>query len=305
MVAEFDSETFDVSVAMLTRNAGPLLQRVLSALRNQRTDRRIEVVAVDSGSTDGTREALESYGARVVTIAPTDFNFGETRDLLYKNCRGEIVVNLSQDAVPAHGEWLENLIEPLSDKSIGASCGTSIPDGERDTRQFAWERNGYFYFTREMKGFAAKYGRGLSFSNSAIPRWVWERLRFDPIPLGEDFQFQKKLHEEGLRTEFIDDAAVLHHHSYDLRGLYGRCRNEGLALRMLGCPYRAHELVLDLLSLPKYAQWLRESRYGRLHDRAERLFPVVRPVAVFMGSRFGGSYKDYGPYAAKDTVSRA
>lgn len=279
-------QTPDVTIAIPTRNAGVLLPRLLDAVFRQETASRYEVLAVDSGSTDGTLDVLRSRPVRVMTLPREEFNWGRTRDFAYEHARGSIVVNLSQDAVPMHVTWLDHLIRPLSDPDVGASCGSSLPDPERSFRQFPWERNGYFYFTREIAKFVARYGKGLSFANSAVPRAVWARLRFDEQPTGEDFQFQTKLHAAGLKIVFPDDAPVWHHHNYTLGGLWRRCRNEGFALRLLGCPYDETDLVRDLVSPGKYIQWLREVNRGNLETAADLLFPVVRPLAVYMGSRF-------------------
>lgn len=283
----------DITIALLTRDAGPLFERVLAGIAGQSIDQPVELLAVDSGSTDGTLERLHEFGARVIGIQPSQFDFGLSRDLAYQHARGGIVVNLSQDAVPAHERWLENLIAPLGQPAIAVSCGASLPDPDRDHRQFAWERNGWFYFTREMQKFRRAHGRGVSFANSAVRRAVWERLRFDAQPLGEDFQFQRKVQREGLSVAFPQGAETLHHHDYDLRGLWGRCRNEGLALKQMGCPYGAGDLARDLISPAKYVQWLREVKYRRLHSAAEVLFPVVRPMAVYSGAAFGRSYRPY------------
>ncbi len=280
------SDAVEVSIAIPTRNAGPLLPRLLDAVFRQDTPRHYEVIAVDSGSTDGSLDVLGQYEVRVIEIPQQDFNWGRTRDFAYEQTRGRIVVNLSQDAVPMNATWLEHLVRPLDNPGVGASCGSSLPDPERSFRQFPWERNGYFYFTREIAKFVARYGKGLSFANSAVPRAVWERLRFDEQPTGEDFQFQTKLHAAGLAIAFPTDAPVLHHHNYTLRGLWRRCRNEGFALRLMGCPYTELDLARDLASLKKYVQWLREAKRGDLRTAADVLFPVVRPAAVYMGSRF-------------------
>lgn len=281
-----DSETRDVTIVMPTRNAGRILPRILDAIARQETSRAFDVLAVDSGSTDGTLELLRERGVRVLTIPTAQFNWGLTRDFAFQHATARVIVNLSQDAVPMGSAWLENLVRPLDDPEAGASCGSSIPDPERGFPQFPWERNGYFYFTREIAKFVNRYGKGLSFANCAVPRAVWEKLRFDEQPTGEDFQFQKKLHAAGLRIAFPDNAPVLHHHNYTLRGLWRRCRNEGFALHVLDCPYNEADLVRDLVSPAKYVQWLRELKYGRLHSAADVLFPMVRPVAVYMGSRF-------------------
>lgn len=285
----------DISIALLTYNGGELLERALKAIDHQHGAASVELVAVDSGSTDGTVALLKEYGAKVIEIPNEEFNFGATRDLLYTHTSGKFIVNLSQDAVPRSPDWLDHLIAPLlQDENCAVSCGASVPDPEREFRQFPWEKNGYFYFTHEMREFKALYGKGVSFANSAVRRTAWEELRFDPIPLGEDFQFQIKLETTGWARAYPEDAKVRHHHDYDLRGLYGRCRNEGLALRLMGCGYSETDLVYDLLSPRKFVQWLRELKRGSLKSSADFLFPVVRPVAVYVGSRFGRGYRRYG-----------
>jgi len=277
----------DVSVTFLTRNGGATLKRALQSVRNQETDRRVEIVALDSGSTDATLQNLESANARVESIAPEAFDFGTTRDRVFGMARAPIIVALSQDAVPADDTWLESLLAPLEQTGAVVSCGKSIPDPHRWFNPFAWERNGYFYFTREMRAFRERFGRGLSFSNAALRRDVWESLRIDPQPVGEDYQFQTKLHAAGLTIAFAPDAQVYHHHNYSLPKLAERCRNEGLGLRTLGCGYSEWDLAADMFSPHKFVQWAREVRHRRIQSWAEALFPVIRPAAVYAGSRFG------------------
>jgi rhamnosyltransferase len=284
----------DVSIALLTYNGGALLRRLLEWIRDQVSDHTVEVLAIDSGSTDGTVELLNEFGVRVIEIPNEEFDFGATRDLAYQNTLGKFVVNLSQDAVPMHEGWLDNLIVPLiENEKVAVSCGPSRPDPDRGYRQFPWEKNGYFYFTHEIRSFIQLYGKGVSFSNSAVRRSVWEELRFDPQPLGEDFQFQIKLSAGDWKRAYPEGAEVLHHHDYDLAGLWVRCRNEGLALRIMGCGYSEVDLISDLLSYRKYIQLLRELKRGSLTTSADFLFPVIRPFAVYMGSRFGKSYNNY------------
>lgn len=281
------NNAFDVSVTLLTRNGGATLKRALHAVRDQATDRRIQIVAVDSGSTDATLANLDSIDARVESIPPEAFNFGAARDRVFGLADAPIIVALSQDAIPADDTWLESLIAPVVGDAAAVSCGKSIPDPHRGFNPFAWERNGYFYFTREMRKFRDRFGRGLSFANAAVRRDVWEALRIDPQPVGEDYQFQTKLSEAGHTIAFAPDAQTYHHHNYDLIRLAQRCRNEGLGLRALGCPYTEWDLVCDLAGPRKYVQWARELRHRRIQSFAEAAFPVVRPIAVYAGSRFG------------------
>lgn len=280
------SDTPEITIGIPCRNGGVLLRRALAQVFAQETARRYEVIALDSGSTDGSLETLTDYPVRVITIDQARFDWGRVRERLFEEARGAIVVNLSQDAVPAGNDWLERLIAPLLEGDAGVSCGSSIPDPDRDFPQFQWEKNGYYYFTREIGKFTAKFGKGLSFANTAVRRSVWQALRVDPQATGEDFGFQIKLHRAGVKIAFPSDAPVLHHHYYTLKGVFRRCRNEGLALREMGCAYNEVDLATDLISPRKYVQWLREVKRGSLQSTAEWLYPALRPVAVYMGSRF-------------------
>ena len=64
---------------MPTWNAGPLLDEVLAAVRAQASPAFDELVAIDSGSTDGTVERLLGAGFRVAGIPQREFDHGGTR----------------------------------------------------------------------------------------------------------------------------------------------------------------------------------------------------------------------------------
>lgn len=276
----------EISIGIPTRNALPGLPRLLDRVFAQETAHSFEVYALDSGSADGTLEVLRRYPVRIIAIAQDTFDWGRVRQRLFEEARGRIVVSLSQDAIPVERTWLDHLVLPLEDPVVGASSGSSIPDPDREFPQFQWEKNGYYYFTREIRKFVARYGKGMSFGNTAVPKAVWERLGIGPQATGEDFGFQMKLHAAGLRIAFPLDAPVWHHHNYTLKGVFRRCRNEGLALREMGCAYHELDLLADLLQLRKNVQWLREIKRGSLRSSAEWLYPVLRPAAVYLGSRF-------------------
>lgn len=80
-----------LSVAIVCKNSQATLGRTLGSVRGLAD----EVVAVDSGSTDGTIALLESHGARVVR-SPW-LGYVKTKQLALDECRGDWVLALDSD----------------------------------------------------------------------------------------------------------------------------------------------------------------------------------------------------------------
>src|SRR5208283_3221172 len=92
-------DCYMVSVIILTLNAGEKLRSLLEALLTQTVP--LELMVVDSSSTDNTLSIAEAYGAKVATLQRSDFGHGSTRNLGFLQTSGDIVVFLTQDVIPA------------------------------------------------------------------------------------------------------------------------------------------------------------------------------------------------------------
>jgi rhamnosyltransferase len=117
-----------VSVCLPVKDGGARLGRLLDGLLAQEADCRLEIVAVDSGSSDDSVQALVERGARVVRIPSEDFNHGSTRNRLARMADGDPLVYLSQRAEPGHPGWLAALLRALDeDATLAAVCSRVLP----------------------------------------------------------------------------------------------------------------------------------------------------------------------------------
>ncbi len=283
--------TLDVSVILPTRSGGRLLERTLAGVAGQATGRSFEVICIDSGSPPEELAAMRAAGARVIEVPPASFNHGRTRDLGAAHSRGRVLVFLNQDAVPADANWLERLTEPLFAAVPPAAVQGGIrefPPHQGDApRRFFWDSGGpRFNFTRESQSWIARHG-GIGFStvNCAMRREIWRAIPFGWMPILEDKLWQRTAVEREHRIVAVNEALVHHTHDYDLPGLLERSRAEGEGWRWLGERYRLRDALRDAGRPSVWREWWRGALRGELGGWAGRLFPVVRPLALYWGNR--------------------
>jgi glycosyltransferase involved in cell wall biosynthesis len=63
-----------IPIVIPTYNAGPGLDDVLAAIVGQAGPFQPEIIAIDSGSKDGTADRLKRCGARILSVEPGQFN---------------------------------------------------------------------------------------------------------------------------------------------------------------------------------------------------------------------------------------
>jgi glycosyltransferase involved in cell wall biosynthesis len=225
-----------VSVAIPVRNGAEHLPAVLRAIRAQRVDGEVELVVVDSGSTDGSTELCERAGSRVERIAPEDFSHGGTRNRLMELTRGERVAFLTQDAVPAHDGWLAALLSGFAGEDVGLVCGPYLP--RPDASPMVKRELEEWFATippvvRGPLGDGAQPGPETFFSsaNGAVSRAAWQRVPFRDVPYAEDQRLAVDMLNAGYAKAYVPAAGVVHSHDYPPLERFRRWFDEFRALR--------------------------------------------------------------------------
>jgi rhamnosyltransferase len=215
-----------VSIVLPTRNGASTLPAVLEAIARQRFDLPVEVVAVDSSSTDGTQQLLRARADCVITIAKDAFDHGLTRNIGVERARGELVVMMVQDAVPASDSWLASLVAPLrSDEQIAGAYARQLPRPDASplarhhlSRWAAACDRGRTSIVGSLEEFEALEPRArferCAFDNvcSCIRRSVWAQHPFRPTPIAEDVEWARGVLLAGYRLVYVPEAAVIHSH---------------------------------------------------------------------------------------------
>jgi glycosyltransferase involved in cell wall biosynthesis len=220
------------------------LERSLEALAGQVCPLPWDFRAIDSGSNDGTLEVLERFRGRfpvpfvVEGIHKSEFDHGDTRNLLAARSSGDLLVFLTQDAIPSRPNFLERLARNFENPRIGAVTCRNVPrpDARPSTVILCQDDPGYSARRREVElpHDYAKLGphqRRLLYNfndvASAIPRELWERHPFPRTAFGEDILMARALLEGGFVVAYDADATVEHSHDYDEQETLARARIDG------------------------------------------------------------------------------
>ena len=222
-----------VGLVVPTLNAERELGVLLDAVMGQ-TRVPDDILIVDSSSDDSTLNIAASYpGVRTMVIKREDFDHGSTRQLALEEVRGDFVLFLTQDSVPADERYVENLLAPFGDPSVAMVSGRQLP--KPDARRYVQLVQDYNYpavSNVRTEGDIKRLGIKAFFASdacSAYRRSALEAIEGIPRPCAtnEDMLAAARFLRGGYKVAYAADARVLHSHNLTLREQYRRNRAVG------------------------------------------------------------------------------
>ena len=279
-----------VSAVILTRNGERDLEELLQRLEDQ-TVRPDEILVIDSSSTDRTASIVGQHPAiRFLRIPEESFNHGGTRRLAISETDGELVLFMTQDAIPANNEMIACLIASLSaDDRIVAAYARQIPRGdasprEKLVRQFNYPDQSHIQSLDDLETQGIKTFF-LSDVCAMYRRNLYDQLGgFEQDVLSnEDMLFAAKAIQQGYPVAYAAEAQVVHSHNLSLREQYRRNRVQGYEIA------KHQDLLGRKTASPAGMKMLKEVSVCLI--RQGRLFSVMGLLmdclARFMGNRAG------------------
>lgn len=237
-----------VSVIVPTLNAENEITELLQKLSRQ-TVKADEIIIVDSASDDHTVAMAKTCpDVRVLEIERREFDHGGTRDLALRASKGDFVIFLTQDAVPADDRLVENLLKPFEDSQVAGVSGRQLPKAdakpyERLIREFNYPAKS---FTRTKEDIPRLGIKTFFFSDAcaAYRREVYLELGgFEKNLLtDEDLFFAAKMINAGYTLAYAADAQVFHSHNLSLQQQFERNRIQGIE-------FKKHAQLLSGVSL--------------------------------------------------------
>jgi len=238
-------QTEKISLIIPTYNAENYLPTLLQNLKMQTI--LFELIIIDSSSTDNTVEIAKCYTKNILSIPTGEFDHGGTRTKAAKTATGDILVFLTQDALPYDSHAIENIIIPFENEDVAAVYG----------RQLAYEKTSSFGKHLRLFNYPTyshhrtikdkdRYGIKTAFlsdSFAAYRKTDLERISWfkDGLIVGEDNYAGAKFILCNRTLVYNADAKVYHSHSYTIFEEFTRYfdigvfhKNESWILRNFG-----------------------------------------------------------------------
>lgn len=264
-----------VSVVIPTLNAGDEFYWLLRKLRGQKGLKGVEIVIVDSGSTDGTDTMAEAFGAKVVRIPNSEFSHSHARNLGADAAKGDLFLFMVQDAYPVGEWWLHALATALvhprseAERLAAVSCA-EFPRKDSELLYNAAIDTHYRFLGCYDKDRIGTYAGADHESLRAqgqvsdvacmMTREIFQAYRYQGR-YAEDLILGVRLIRDGRRTGMLSSVKVVHSHN----------RKTGYYLRRVFV-----DVVFLTEVFPDFATPQARSFSGALLA-ADRLWQVVEP----------------------------
>jgi glycosyltransferase involved in cell wall biosynthesis len=199
-----------IGVVIRTLNESELLGTCLEALQGQRGEFELDILVVDSGSTDSTVEIARAHDARIVNLRPGAFDYSKALNVGIDDVRGELVVSISAHAIPLDDRWLERMTAPFEDGRVAGVAGRQVPWPDapwQEVHRLAHQ------FVNARSTYSPGSNGDIVFSNAAsvIRRSVWREHPFT-LPAAEDLDWAQRVVTAGWTVVYEAEASVYHSH---------------------------------------------------------------------------------------------
>ena len=270
------------SIIIRCYNEEQHIGRLLSGIIQQ-TVKDVEIILVDSGSTDATLSIASRYPTKVVYIAPEEFSFGRALNVGCEAATSEYIVNASAHVYPVYNDWLERLLAPFVDSQIALVYGKQL--GNEITKFSEHQILAKWFPDHSNLDQDHPFCNN---ANAAIRRKLWEKMPYNEELTGlEDLDWAKRVMNEGYHIAYAADADIMHVHNETPMRIYNRYRREAIALKRI-YPHE-HFNALDFIHL--FISNIISDYYHASHKGM--LLKNLISIPIFRLMQFSGTYRGF------------
>jgi rhamnosyltransferase len=266
---------------------------VKKLLRQTYPIHEIHIVDTDTGSFPGELKEL-GKPVRITSISKKEFDHGGTRRQAAIESDADILVYMTQDAMPVNDRLLENLLKPFQKEEVAAAYARQLaqPDSgeiETYTRLFNYPDKSCIKSAKNL----GEMGIKTYFCSNvcaAYRKSVYDALGgFEKkIIFNEDMVMAAKMIQSGSSVAYAADAKVFHSHQYTCTQQFRR--NFDIAVSQTAHP----EIFADIKSESEGIQLVKNTAAYLLKRGKPWLILslILKSAAKYLGFLFGRHYKN-------------
>lgn len=173
--------------------------------------------------------------AEVFQITKKEFDHGGTRDMGAGFSNADILMFMTQDAMPYDRNLISQLVKAFRDPEVKAAYARQLPDEhcriiEGYTRQFNYPNTE----EKKMLGDLERLGIKTFFCSNVCAAYDHETYRemggfSRPCIFNEDMIYGGRIVKLGYAIQYVPSAAVIHSHNYSNREQFHRYFDNGVS----------------------------------------------------------------------------
>ena len=127
-----------ISIIIPVKDGEATLERCLQSIRDQTINDELEIIVLNSMSTDKSVAIAERFNAKIIDIPNGTFDHGLTRNTGMQNASYGLIYLTVQDAWISKNDMLEKMSKHFDDAKIMAVSGHQAVPHEKDKNPFLW-----------------------------------------------------------------------------------------------------------------------------------------------------------------------
>lgn len=211
----------NVSVIIPTFNAGMGFAELLKSLKEQKGLNSLEITVVDSGSTDETISLCVTEKVNLVQITKEEFSHCYSRNLGAWSSSGNVLLFMTQDALPSDENWVWNMVSPIYEEGVVAvSCMEECPEKTDLFYRLNVESHKEFIGKKDLLcnlnlcTDALQFRRcaALNDVSCAVDKGIFLRFLYR-LSYAEDLDLGVRLLLSGYQLKLLRSVSVIHGHN--------------------------------------------------------------------------------------------
>ncbi len=213
-----------VSIVIPTKNGIEYIDEVLRSIFDQKISWELEVLIIDSGSSDGTIEVLKKYPVKIICIDSSSFNHGTTRTMGARKASGDVVVFMNQDATFVDQYSLSRLVIAMEGEDVVAAYARHVPRENHNPLRKREIEKAFPKYSSLLSGKELhvsllsnlKKRRVCQFNTvcGVVKKEYFLKHPFVSIEFGEDVEWALRVFEDGKSIYYEASATVKHSHDF-------------------------------------------------------------------------------------------